>query len=84
LHETILAGKKGPHSDICDHGNCRGRGTLTASQGTSYRDPPLTLKRRFTIDGQPAHVWNPITNKMADYQILYLTPAPGLVMEYKP
>ena len=84
LHETVVDGRKGPHSDICDHGNCRGRGTITDSQGTSFRDPPLTLKRTFTIDGQPAHVWNPLTNKMADYQILHLTPTPGLVMEYKP
>lgn len=84
LHETILDGTKGPHTDICDHGNCRGRGTITDSQGTSFRDPPLTLKRTFTIDGQPAYVWNPRTNKMADYQILHLTPDPGLHMEYKP
>jgi RHS repeat-associated protein len=84
LHETLLSGTLGPHASLCTSNNCSGRGEMVDSQGISYRDSPLVIRRDWTIDNLPARVWDPNSEKPASYQILHLQVNPDFVMEYKP
>jgi hypothetical protein len=76
-----------PKPEICTNRNWSyfgSKGSLVDSQGASFRDPPLVIRRDWTIDGLSARVWDPNTNKPASYQILHLQAQPDFVMEYKP